>query len=112
MRPSHPASNVRDDREAPLFIGHGMAGISNAVSSKQRSEIFFAERLDTGRKSLGMTCPVWGNAGAVREKSYQVMSNCFIGIIRSAHAPAPEQAFTARRSLQASAKWFSCRKHR
>ncbi len=35
-----------------------------------------------------MTCPVWGNAGAVREKSYQVMSNCFIGIIRVARSCA------------------------
>ncbi len=50
-RPSHPALHVRDDRDTPLLMRDGTAGISNAVSSKRRSEIFFSEGLDTERKS-------------------------------------------------------------
>ncbi len=49
-RPSHPAPNVRDDREAPLLRVRGMAGISNAVSSNRRSEIFLSEGLDTSEE--------------------------------------------------------------
>jgi hypothetical protein len=34
MRPSHPAPNVRDDREAPLLIEHGTARIMLPISGK------------------------------------------------------------------------------
>jgi hypothetical protein len=44
-RPPHPALNVRDDRDTPLMRG-GTAAITNPVSSKRRSEIFFARGLD------------------------------------------------------------------
>src|SRR5580700_2190836 len=39
-RPPHPALHVRDDRDTPLFKRGGTAGISNAASSKPRSEKF------------------------------------------------------------------------
>src|ERR1700722_5024450 len=48
LRPPHPALHVRDDRDTPLLMRGGTAGIDIAVSSKQRSEIFFAEGMDTG----------------------------------------------------------------
>jgi len=35
-RPSHPAHNVRDDREAPLFIGHGMAGMMRVICARNQ----------------------------------------------------------------------------
>jgi hypothetical protein len=41
-------------RTVPLLKGRETGGISNAVSSKPRSEIFFAEGVDTGRKSPGV----------------------------------------------------------
>ena len=44
-RPPHPAPNVRDDAYAPL-IEAGWR-INKAVSTKPRSEIFFAKGLDT-----------------------------------------------------------------
>jgi len=49
-RPSHPAPNVRDDRETPLFRVRDSRR-SIAVSSKSRSEIFFRQGLDTTAKS-------------------------------------------------------------
>jgi len=51
-RPSHPAPDVRDDREAPLEQG-GTTGITKAASSKRRSEIFFAKGLARRGKSAG-----------------------------------------------------------
>ena len=45
-RPPHPAPNVRDDREAPLFEGRGMARAGSADLPDGESEIFFANRLD------------------------------------------------------------------
>jgi hypothetical protein len=51
LRPSHPAPNVRDDREAPLLESAGRQ-CSIAVSTKSKNEIFFARRLDTTGKSV------------------------------------------------------------
>ena len=45
-RPPHPALHVRDDRDTPLCTRRD-TGINNAVSTKRRSEIFFARGLDT-----------------------------------------------------------------
>jgi hypothetical protein len=46
-RPSHPAPNVRDDREAPLLIGRGTArGYRDDLPDGQ-SEIFLARGVDS-----------------------------------------------------------------
>jgi hypothetical protein len=46
MRPSHPAPNVRDDREAPLLrVRDGVAHRTDFTV--ERSEIFLPKRLDT-----------------------------------------------------------------
>jgi hypothetical protein len=56
-RPPHPALHVRDDRDTPLLMRGGTAGISNAASSKRRSEIFFAKGLDIGETRRALICP-------------------------------------------------------
>ncbi len=50
LRPSHPAPNVRDDRETSLLVGAGFA-CSIAVSTKTHSEIFFQKELDMIREA-------------------------------------------------------------
>jgi hypothetical protein len=46
-RPSHPAPTFRDDREAPLLIGHGMArGYRDDLPDGQ-SEIFLRAGVDS-----------------------------------------------------------------
>jgi len=68
IRPSHPALHVRDDRDTPLFKRGGTAGISNAASSKRRSEIFFVEGLDIwtyGLSDQRLICPS-GKRGRIR----------------------------------------------
>jgi hypothetical protein len=44
IRPSHPASNTRDDREAPLFAGTGCAGIDHVLLKNGR-QIFHTPTL-------------------------------------------------------------------
>jgi hypothetical protein len=44
-RPSHPAPNVRDDRETPLCVGRDRGGYRFDLG-RRRSGIFFAEGLD------------------------------------------------------------------
>jgi hypothetical protein len=46
LRPSHPAPTFRDDREAPLLIGHGMARASKGDLPDGESEKFPREGLD------------------------------------------------------------------
>src|SRR5215471_11891600 len=55
-RPPHPALHVRDDRDTPLGKRGGTAGITNAVSSKRRSEIFFMEGVDRSANQRGAIC--------------------------------------------------------
>ncbi len=88
--------NVRDDGQRPSF--RARCGISNAVSSKPRSEIFFAEGLDIDRKSPGMTCPGSGKSSRT--------SGCIFGIDRAEKpkpswgAEIPIFGFRSRRLLQ------------
>jgi hypothetical protein len=51
IRPSHPAPNVRDDREAPLLSGQD-AGISGVDLPDGTSKIFFCEGLDMNSSNL------------------------------------------------------------
>jgi hypothetical protein len=46
LRPSHPAPNVRDDREAPLLEERGTAETSGVDLPDIASRKFFAEALD------------------------------------------------------------------
>jgi hypothetical protein len=50
-RPSHPAPNVRDDRETPLFIGHGMTLLYCCFYPFEK-RYFFAAGLDKKGKSV------------------------------------------------------------
>ncbi len=56
-RPPHPAPNVRDDRDTPLFKRGGTAGISKAVSTKRPSQIFLRAGLDRRANHLGCLWP-------------------------------------------------------
>jgi hypothetical protein len=51
-RPSHPAPNTRDDREAPLFFGHGTARACRDDLPDKQSEIFFREGLDMNLREM------------------------------------------------------------
>ena len=57
-RPPHPALHVRDDRDTPLLDRGGTAGISNAVSTKRRSEIFLVEGVDFDLREMRVDLPV------------------------------------------------------
>jgi hypothetical protein len=46
VRPSHPAPDVRDDREAPLLVEHGTAETGAFDLPDGTSETFLRERLD------------------------------------------------------------------
>jgi hypothetical protein len=39
-RPPHPAPNVRDDREAPLFIGHGITAALLLFLPNEKAKYF------------------------------------------------------------------------
>ena len=56
-RPPHPAPTSVTIAKRPS-CGSGMAGIDKAVSSKRRSEIFFAEGVDMGVVGLPSDLPV------------------------------------------------------
>ena len=56
-RPSHPAPTFRDDREAPLLIGHGTARIPKGDLPDGESEIYFEMGLDKGEREAGVICP-------------------------------------------------------
>jgi hypothetical protein len=51
QHPSHPAPNVRDDREAPLLWARD-DNCSIAVSTKSKTEFFSRRRLDKTGKSV------------------------------------------------------------
>jgi hypothetical protein len=77
LRPPHPAPNVRDDRETPLYRD-GMAWGSKGVSTRRRSEIFLQAGLDrqmtdlpvgqivTGSRCLIVVKRVAGRNGTIR----------------------------------------------
>jgi hypothetical protein len=47
LRPSHPAPNTRDDREAPLLIGHGTGRAYRDDLPDKPSGIFLSGALDS-----------------------------------------------------------------
>ena len=98
-RPSHPALHVRDDRDTPLLMRGGTAGISNAVSSKRRSGIFFSEGLDTERKSPAV--PV-GKSIRISLSSRGAPATSGPGIHRAAQVPEewiPSRRLAAHRAM-------------
>ena len=71
-RPSHPAPTFRDDREAPLLVGHGMARTSKGDLPDGESENFFDEGMDKGGRGAGVICPSGKSRVSRFRSSYQL----------------------------------------
>ena len=54
IRPSHPAPNTRDDREAPLLIGHGMAQTIHLIFASEKAK-YFSRRGLTGFRKFSLS---------------------------------------------------------
>jgi hypothetical protein len=81
LRPSHPAPNVRDDREAPLLEERGTAETSGVDLPDIASPKFSAAALDKfALRQTGflVICPT-GKSGEI--ESNQVQSNCSVFVI-------------------------------
>jgi hypothetical protein len=82
----HLAFNVRDDREAPLLVGGGMARKMRLIFSA-REAIYFYRKCRTGsfkiflRANQWAVCSILGEAGCLRYPRMQTRVD-WIGVSR------------------------------